>query len=122
MVLVDTSVWVNHLRNTDQLLVQLLTEGQVCMHSTIMGELACGHLQNREELLKLWQHLPGVLESSHEEALFSLHAHQLMGPGIGLVDVHLLSSTLLTPDALLCTYDKRLAQIAEELQIGFPLD
>lgn len=122
MILVDTSVWVDHLRSTDDVLVRLLNTGQVCMHPMIIGELACGNLQNREQLLGLWQNLPSVLEVSHDEVLFTLHSHKLMGKGVGLVDLHLLSSTLLTSNTLLWTRDQRLARAAKELQISFLSD
>lgn len=119
MILVDTSVWVDHLRHGDDALAQLLTQGQVHMHPMITGELVCGHLKNREQLIGLWQSLPCSVEASHKEAMFFLESHQLMGKGIGFVDVHLLASTQLTPDTRLWTRDKRLATIAQSLNIGF---
>ncbi|MEX1032783.1 MAG: PIN domain-containing protein [Cellvibrionaceae bacterium] len=120
-VLVDTSVWVDHLRSRDERLAQLLTDGLVCMHPMIIGELACGHLQNREQLQILWQNLPKSTEASHHEALHLLESHQLMGKGIGYVDLHLLASCLLTGDTRLWTRDRRLARIAETLDIDFPV-
>ena len=115
MVLVDTSVWVDHLRAKDTSLVGLLELGKVAIHPIIIGELACGNLANRELLLGLWQRLPHAVQASHGEALVYLHAHQLMGKGIGWVDVHLLASVRLTPGTLLWTRDKRLADRAEAL-------
>ena len=119
MVLVDTSVWVDYLRTGDDTLARLLTQGEVCMHPMIIGELACGHLQNREQLIGLWQNLPSVVEANHDEALFLLNTHQLMGKGIGWVDLHLLATTLLSTNVTLWTRDKRLAQIAKTLGVGF---
>lgn len=115
MVLVDTSIWVDHLRAKDETLVRLLEQGQVGIHPMIIGELACGHLRHREALLGLWQCLPQVLEASHDEVLHYLHSQQLMGKGIGWVDLHLLTSVRLTPNAWLWTRDKRLQMVAESL-------
>lgn len=119
MILVDTSVWIDHLRGRDPTLEQLLIQCQVYMHPMIIGELACGHLQNRRELLALWQHLPTLVEASHQEAMLLLEARNLMGEGIGYVDLHLLASCLLSVDAQLWTRDKRLARVAGSLDIEF---
>ena len=119
MVLVDTSVWVDYLRSGDDTLARLLTQGQVCIHPMVIGELACGHLQSRTQLISLWLNLPPVVEASNDEALFFLNTHQLMGKGIGWVDLHLLATTLLSTNVTLWTRDKRLAQIAKTLGVGF---
>lgn len=119
MILVDTSVWIDHLRSADARLIQLLHSGLVCMHPMVIGELACGNLSNREQLIALWGNLPKARDASHDEALFTLEAHKLMGKGIGFVDLHLLAATLLTNQTLLWTRDKRLARIADDLNIGF---
>jgi len=115
MILVDTSVWVDYLRAKDQALAQLLELGKVVIHPMVIGELACGHLSNRTLLLGLWQDLPQTKVVDHDEALFFLNNKQLMGKGIGWVDVHLLASVFLTPDVQLWTRDKRLASIAHAL-------
>jgi len=119
MVLVDTSVWVDYLRDGDKALAQLLRQGQVCTHSMIIGELACGYLQNRKSLLELLQNLPGSIEASHLEAMLLLESHKLMGKGIGYVDLHLLASSLLSMNTTLWTRDKRLKLVAESLDIAF---
>lgn len=119
MVLVDTSIWVDHLRQGNVNLARLLTRGQACIHNMVIGELACGNLQNRNQLMALWQNLPAVVTASHQEALFLLESHSLMGKGIGYVDLHLLSSCLLTHTAQLWTRDKRLLGIAETLGITY---
>ena len=112
MVLVDTSIWLDHLRYNDDALFQLLEQGQVCIHSMIIGELACGHLQNREQLSSLWKNLPHASEVNHDEALFCLESNRLMGKGIGFVDLHLLASCLMTSGSLLWTKDRRLKAVA----------
>lgn len=119
MVLVDTSIWVDHLRSGNHQLVQLLAQNQVCMHPMIIGELACGHLRNRVELLDLWRNLPTAVLCNHEEAMICLEANEIVGLGVGWVDVHLLASGLLTTNARLWTKDKRLKRVAEKLAIDF---
>lgn len=115
MILVDTSVWIHHLRAKEERLEQLLLQTQVCMHPMVWGELACGSLKNRVTLLKLWQNLPAIQSATHAEALYCLEQRQLMGRGIGYVDLHLLGAVLLSPGTLLWTRDKRLHGIASEL-------
>ena len=119
MILVDTSVWVDHLRSGNTQLSHLLNTTQVVMHPMIIGELACGHLRNRHSLISLWQTLPSITEASHAEALVLLNAHELMGKGIGFIDLHLLAATLLAPGTLLWTMDKRLNGIAQQRSVSF---
>lgn len=114
----DTSVWVDHLRAKDEALVRLLEQGQVGIHPMVIGELACGHLCNREALLGQWQCLPLVMEAGHDKVLHYLQAQQLMGKGIGWVDLHLLASVCLTPNTWLWTRDKRLAAVANHWFVG----
>lgn len=119
MVLVDTSVWVDHLRRGNNRLTELLSQGLVCTHPMIIGELACGNLHNRAQLISLWRNLPSAIEASHQEAIVFLESHKLMGKGIGFIDLHLLATTRLTPETCLWTRDKRLAGVAESLAIAF---
>lgn len=119
MILVDTSVWIDHLRSGDDMLARLLAQGQVCIHPMVTGELACGSLRNREPLITLWQNLPHAIEASHQEAMHLLETQQLMGKGIGFVDLHLLASTMLTTNTQLWTRGKRLANMAQSLDIKF---
>lgn len=86
------------------------------MHPMVLGELACGNLQNRQSLLTLWQHLQTSPAVTHEEALYFIEQHQLMGKGIGYIDAHLLASVVIDAGTTLWTRDKRLARIAAELQ------
>ncbi len=119
MVLVDTSVWIDHLRSEDAQLVKLLKSGLVCIHPMIIGELACGNLQNRQGLLTLWGNLPHVTEASHPEVLHCIEHNQLMGRGVGFIDLHLLASALLSAHTFVWTRDVRLQQIANELAVGW---
>jgi len=119
MILVDTSVWVDHLRHGDETLAQLLYQGRIYIHPMIIGELACGHLQNRKQLIDLWQSLPLTIEATHQETMLFIKSRQLMGKGIGFVDVHLLASTQLTSNTQLWTRDKRLGNVAQSLDVAF---
>ncbi len=117
MVLVDTSVWVSHLRETHAGLVDLLNDGEVACHPFIIGELACGNLRNRTVILTLLEALPMALSVEHKEVLAFIEGRDLMGKGLGYVDVHLLASAVLT-GLPLWTLDKRLAGVAERLGHG----
>lgn len=114
MVLVDTSVWIDHLRAGDPHLVELLDQGVVIVHDFVIGEIACGNLKNRQEVLSLLSFLPKCKSATHDEALFFINRHRLMGRGIGYVDAGLLASATLS-SARLWSRDKRLAAIAEEM-------
>jgi predicted nucleic acid-binding protein len=119
MILVDTSVWIDHLHKSEPTLVAALEAGQVLMHPFVVGELACGNLNNRTELLALLRDLPPAPVASDAEALGFIDRHQLMGRGIGFLDVHLLASVALAADASLWTRDKRLEKVAETLKLNF---
>jgi predicted nucleic acid-binding protein len=98
MMLVDSSVWIDHLRHGDAALTAALEAGQVWMHSFVLGELACGNLRSRAEraqVLGLLQALPPMPVSTDKEVLFFIDQHELMGRGIGYIDVHLLASARL---------------------------
>jgi predicted nucleic acid-binding protein len=114
MTLVDTSVWIDYLRHGDAGLTVQLEAAQVCIHPFVLGELACGNLQSRTEVLGLLAALPPVPTSTDKEALYFIDQHQLMGRGIGYVDVNLLASARLQ-GAALWTRDKRLHAVAAEL-------
>jgi len=115
MILVDTSVWVDHLRRENPVLSTLLKQNRVVMHPMVVGELACGNLQNRRELLHLWQRLDSLPTVSHDEVLYFIEQTGLMGKGIGYVDAHLLASVALADGAKLWTRDKGLERVAVEL-------
>jgi predicted nucleic acid-binding protein len=119
MVLVDTSVWVDHLRSSEEGLAQLLDNGNVVMHSAVLGELACGSLSQRKRRIEDWKALPPIGEFCNGTALDLIESHGLMCRGIGLIDVHLVCSVLNHSGSMLWTRDKRLRDIAEELSIAF---
>jgi len=120
MILVDTSVWIDHLRTGDATLAALLNSSQAMMHPFVLGELACGNLQQRLELLALLKALPQITVARDDEVLFFIDRHTLMGRGIGYVDAHLLASVALDAGVRLWTRDKRLQALAEELRMAFP--
>lgn len=117
-VLVDTSVWVSHLRDHETRLDDLLLEEQVVSHPFVIGELACGHIHNRQEVLSLLQALPQAPELSHHEILQFINSHNLMARGVGLVDVHLLASARLA-ETPLWTRDKALKAVSDDMEIRF---
>ena len=117
MILVDTSVWVEHLRSGDATLAAELEAGRVLMHPFVIGELACGSLKNRREVLDLLSRLPPAPAATHSETLDFIERRSLMGRGIGLVDVHLLASAFLAAPARLWTRDRRLATVATDLDL-----
>ena len=114
MILVDTSVWVDHLRAGDARLVNLLEGNAVVMHPFIVGEIACGSLADRELTLDLLQHLPMAAVAESAEVLGYIERHRLHGKGIGYVDAHLLASAALDGTKL-WTRDKRLLTVARKL-------
>lgn len=116
MILVDTSVWIDHLRHGDVELTRLLNRGQVLTHRFVIGELALGSLQNRNVVLTTLQNLPQVTVASDEEVLHFIENHALFGRGIGYIDAHLLAAVRLSPGAWLWTRDKRL--LAESVRLG----
>ena len=118
MVLVDTSVWVSHLRDGNAELANLLNDGGVLCHPLIVGELACGNLKDRAVILSLLQLLPISIEAEHEEVLLFIENNRLMGKGMGYVDVHLIASAALAGIPL-WTLDKKLAQAADSLHIKY---
>jgi predicted nucleic acid-binding protein len=95
MILVDTSVWINHLRNNDRHLQEPLLDGGVICHPRIVGELACGNIKNGQEIVSLLQALPQVSLVEFEEFLYFIDQNQLYVKGIGFVDIHLLASAKL---------------------------
>lgn len=117
MILVDSSVWIDHFHSRVSMLAGLLETGEVHTHPFIIGELACGTLKNRAEILSLLASLPSAVVATDAETLFFIERHRLMGKGLGYIDVHLLVSTSLTTDARLWTRDKRVMEVATRLRL-----
>ena len=118
MVIVDTSIWVTHLRESDPRLEELLLDAKVLCHPFIIGELACGNIKNRDEFLTLLRALPMAPTVDLDELLYFIENKRLMGLGIGFVDAHLLASAELS-GAPLWTSDKKLKSAAIELKLAY---
>ena len=113
MILVDTSVWIDHLRRGNRVLAGFLSEAVVLIHPFIAGELACGNLKNRTELLRYLNALPLATVASNEEVMHLIEERKLAGCGIGWVDAHLLASALLS-NGTFWTADERLQRAGEQ--------
>lgn len=118
MVIIDTSIWVDHLRKGNLHLEKLLLNAEVVCHPFIIGELACGNIKNRSEFLSLIQTLPMAPIIDPDEFLYFVEQNKLMGRGIGFVDVHLLASARLS-EIPLWTFDKKLKSVSIELNIAY---
>jgi predicted nucleic acid-binding protein len=118
MILVDTSVWVDHLRRGNTALVAALDANIVVVHAFVVGELACGQLKARDQVLNLLHSLTRLGAATEGEALYFLERHRLFGRGLGYIDVHLLAAAALNHDAWLWTRDKRLRTVAAELGLA----
>lgn len=118
MTLVDTSIWIDHLRTGNEDLVAMLQDNLVCIHPWIIGELACGNLANRAEVLDLLGALPPVTPASADEVLHFIEKRRLMGRGIGYIDVHLLAASVIHGVGI-WTRDKRLMGVAMDLGVAY---
>ena len=117
MILVDTSVWVDHLRRGNDDLGRLLVDEQVLCHPFVVGELTCGRLTDRAEILARLQALPKARSVEYQEALAFVEMHRLMGAGLGWVDAHLLASATLSA-ASLWSFDRNLTKAARRLELS----
>lgn len=118
MILVDTSVWVDHLHRGAPAMASLLEEERVVMHPFVMGELACGDIRNRREVLHLLSTLPAAPVATDAEVLGMIERRKLMGRGLGYIDMHLLASAALSGSRI-WSRDRQLAAAAGELKVGF---
>jgi predicted nucleic acid-binding protein len=116
MVLVDSSVWIEHFRKGRPQLATLLNEASVLMHPFILGELACGNLKNRADILRDLEDLPQAIAATHEEALDLMSKRKLWGRGLGWIDAHLVASALLS-HCRLWTLDARLDRAAADVGV-----
>jgi len=119
MIMVDTSIWIDHLRAGESALEKLLEAGRVWTHPFVVGELACGNLKHRKSILSCLKDLPIARVATDDETLVYIEAHALMGRGIGYIDAHLLASVALTGSTRLWTRDKRLHAVAESLMFDW---
>ncbi|MCB4790819.1 MAG: PIN domain-containing protein [Elusimicrobia bacterium] len=118
MVLVDTSVWIDYFRHGNKHIEELLEEDEIIIHEFVIGELACGNIKNRKEILRLLTSLPMTKDIRNDEILKFIESNNLMGIGLGLIDIYLLSSCLLS-NAVLWTLDKKLKNTAKILKINY---
>jgi predicted nucleic acid-binding protein len=118
MVVVDTSIWIDHFNRTDQTLLQLLEADMVALHPFIIGELVCGHLKDRSDVLGLLNDLPCISRITDEEFFIFVEKNHLYGMGLGFVDIHVLASTLMAQYRVY-TRDKDLLAAAATLKVAF---
>jgi predicted nucleic acid-binding protein len=121
MILVDTSVWVDHLRHGNRMLVDALNNSQVLMHPFVLGEISLGQLKQRATILQAMSNLPTTQVATDSEVSHLIERHRLFGLGIGYIDAHLLTAVHLTPGSLLWTQDKRLLTVSHKLGIAYSI-
>ena len=119
VILVDTSIWVDHLRRGDVGLTEALHANEVAIHDFVIGELACGHLKARGRILALLARLPRVAAATESETLYFLEHRRLFGRGLGYIDVHLLAAASLRSDTRLWTRDRKLKEVSVELAVAY---
>ncbi len=117
MILIDTSIWINHFNKSNAGLISLLNSTKVCIHPFIIGELSCGNISNRSEILTLLKSLPQIEPALEEEVLTLIENKELFGIGLGFVDVHLIASALIH-NVQIWTADKSLNKTATDLGIN----
>jgi predicted nucleic acid-binding protein len=117
VILVDTSVWIDFFRRGGPL-ARLLENNEVLVHPFVVGELACGNLRNRKEVLGYMLELPTANTATDQEVRYFIEEHKLAGCGVGYLDMHLLASVQMHHHAMLWTKDRRLAALASELSLS----
>jgi len=118
MILVDTSIWIEHLRRSDERLRRLLELGQVLTHPYVIGEVALGSLRNRDAILGALRNLPQATVATDHEVLRFIQQNSLYGVGIGYLDAHLLAAVRLSPAARLWTANQRLLVAGKRLGLA----
>lgn len=118
MILVDTSIWIDHFHHSDEVLIDLLLSNQVCIHPFIIGELSCGNLSNRKEILSLLRAIKSIDVVLDEEVFMLIDERKLFGKGLGFIDIHLLASALIH-QVPIWTRDKSLKLVAGQLGASY---
>lgn len=118
MILVDSSIWIDHFHHSDEALKELLLSNQVCIHPFILGELSCGNISNRKEILSLLRTLRSIDLVLDEEVFILIEDRKLYGKGLGFIDLHILASALIH-HVPIWTRDKSLKQVSKELGIDY---
>nr|WP_294522920.1 PIN domain-containing protein [uncultured Rhodopila sp.] len=121
MILADTSVWIDHLRQGDAVLADMLEHARILTHPFVIGELATGNLRQREVILHALRGLPRAVVAQDAEVLDFIERETLSGSGLGYIDIHLLASVRLSPGALLFTRDRRLHTAATRMSVAAPI-
>jgi predicted nucleic acid-binding protein len=121
MILADSSIWIDHLRHRDERMIQLMETVGLLVHPFIIGEVALGHVKNRDVILAEMSQFQQSVLATDTEVLQLINRMSLMGTGLGLIDIHLLGSVLVTIDAKLWTRDKKLAAVADSIGVLAPL-
>jgi predicted nucleic acid-binding protein len=122
VILVDSSVWIDHLRQSDAKMAALLNDHNVLIHPFVIGEIALGHLRHRQRILEGLAELPEAVIAMDYEVMRLIERHELHGLGIGYVDAHLIASARLTPATRLWTRDRRLRDVAARTGLVADLD
>ncbi|MCF6270610.1 MAG: type II toxin-antitoxin system VapC family toxin [Melioribacteraceae bacterium] len=120
MILIDSSVWIDHFRNENKLLSLLLSNGAVVIHEFILGELAIGNFKNRKTILSLLDSIPKLSKLTHDEFLYFIENNSFFGKGVGFVDIHILGAAKLN-GVKIWTLDKRLLELAISLNLNYEL-
>jgi predicted nucleic acid-binding protein len=121
MILVDTSIWIDHFHSLDMRLQSLLEQKQVLIHPFVVGEISLGNLRQYDLVMRSLSRLYQIAKASDEDVLYFIRTNKLQGAGIGYVDAHLAAAAMLTPGTYLWTRDKRLQRVAENLRIAAPM-
>jgi len=120
-VLVDTSVWIDHFRAEKEILADLLRHSRVLIHPLVVGELACGNLENRSTVIGYLTDLPSSPVAKHDEVMEFIAMRKAYGKGVGYADMHLLASVILAPGVMLWSADKRLVRLAEDHDVSYKI-
>lgn len=118
MILLDTTIWVDHLRNSDPTVVSMLQAQAIVMHSAVLGEILLGNFRDRRAVFSALKEVPRIQGATDDDVIRLLDLHQLFGSGVGFVDAHLVAACLLTGKTYLWTRDRRLEAVASRLGIS----